>query len=229
MVAVTTVEPVEGYKLRLIVNDGSKRVVDLTADLWVRWASRSATRPSSARSASTLSCGRSSGPTGSISTRTCSMVEARRTYRLRGRAAGRVATHRTNVLPDRHPGPAAISARSPSWQRRRRHGAVREPARRPLPRWTHGTRKGDVRRQAAVAGHLRPDVRRLANTRELASEREALAFVRRRYPVAPRTLPARWCSTGGLAATMESTMIDSEVRVKWLLSSGAESGVDLAR
>jgi Protein of unknown function (DUF2442) len=34
MVAVTTVEPLDGYKLRLIFDDGSKRVVDLTADLW---------------------------------------------------------------------------------------------------------------------------------------------------------------------------------------------------
>ena len=34
MVAVTTVEPLDGYKLRLIFNDGSQRVVDLTADLW---------------------------------------------------------------------------------------------------------------------------------------------------------------------------------------------------
>jgi len=79
------------------------------------------------------------------------------------RAAGRVAAHRTNVLPDRHPGPAAISARGPSWQRGRRHGAVREPAPRPRPRWTHRTRKGGVRRQACVAGHLRPDVRRFGD------------------------------------------------------------------
>jgi len=34
MVAVTTVEPLGGYKLSLIFDDGSKRVVDLTADLW---------------------------------------------------------------------------------------------------------------------------------------------------------------------------------------------------
>jgi Protein of unknown function (DUF2442) len=34
MVAVTTVEPLDGYKLRLIFDDGSRRVVDLTADLW---------------------------------------------------------------------------------------------------------------------------------------------------------------------------------------------------
>jgi Protein of unknown function (DUF2442) len=34
MIAVTTVEPLDGYKLRLIFDDGSKRVVDLTDDLW---------------------------------------------------------------------------------------------------------------------------------------------------------------------------------------------------
>jgi hypothetical protein len=34
MVAVTTVEPVDHYKLRVIFDDGSKRIVDLTADLW---------------------------------------------------------------------------------------------------------------------------------------------------------------------------------------------------
>lgn len=34
VVALTTVEPLDGYKLRLIFDDGSQRVVDLTADLW---------------------------------------------------------------------------------------------------------------------------------------------------------------------------------------------------
>jgi Protein of unknown function (DUF2442) len=34
MVAVTTVEPLDGYKLRLIFDDGSKRIVELTDDLW---------------------------------------------------------------------------------------------------------------------------------------------------------------------------------------------------
>jgi hypothetical protein len=33
MVAVTTVESLDGYKLRLIFDDGSKRIVDLAADL----------------------------------------------------------------------------------------------------------------------------------------------------------------------------------------------------
>lgn len=55
----------------------------------VRWVSRSVTRASSARSAPTRSCGRSSRPTGSTSTRTCSTVEARRTYRLRRPSSGR--------------------------------------------------------------------------------------------------------------------------------------------
>ena len=69
-------------------------------------ASRSATRPSSARSASTQSCGRSSGPTGPTSTRTCSTVEARRTYRLRARArrAAWRPIERT-YSRTRHPGP----------------------------------------------------------------------------------------------------------------------------
>jgi hypothetical protein len=34
MVAVTAVEPLEGHSLRLTFDDGSERVVDLTADLW---------------------------------------------------------------------------------------------------------------------------------------------------------------------------------------------------
>lgn len=34
MVAVTIVDPLDGYKLSLIFDDGNKRVVDLTADLW---------------------------------------------------------------------------------------------------------------------------------------------------------------------------------------------------
>jgi len=61
------------------------------------------------------------------------------------RAAGRVAAHRTNVLPDRHPGPVAISARGPSWQRRRRHDAVRDP------RAAHGL-AGPIAREREVYG-----------------------------------------------------------------------------
>jgi Protein of unknown function (DUF2442) len=34
MLAVTTVEHLDGYKLRLIFDDGSERVVDLADDLW---------------------------------------------------------------------------------------------------------------------------------------------------------------------------------------------------
>jgi hypothetical protein len=34
MVAVTQVEPLDGYKLRLGFDDGSERVVDLTDTLW---------------------------------------------------------------------------------------------------------------------------------------------------------------------------------------------------
>jgi hypothetical protein len=34
MVAVTHVEPLEGYKLRLGFDDGTERVVDLTDTLW---------------------------------------------------------------------------------------------------------------------------------------------------------------------------------------------------
>ena len=34
MVAVTAVEPLADYKLRLTFDDGSERVVDLTEDLW---------------------------------------------------------------------------------------------------------------------------------------------------------------------------------------------------
>jgi hypothetical protein len=36
MVAVTTVESLDGDKLRLIFDDGSKRIVDLATDMRVR-------------------------------------------------------------------------------------------------------------------------------------------------------------------------------------------------
>ena len=34
MVAVTNVEPLDGYRLRLWFDDGTERAVDLTDDLW---------------------------------------------------------------------------------------------------------------------------------------------------------------------------------------------------
>ncbi len=111
----------------------------------VRWASRSATRPSSARSASTRSCERSSGPTGSTSTRTCTTVEARRTYRLR-RPSSRPRSGPPN---ERAPGPAygprCHLCPRPSWRRCRRHDAFREAAA------AHGL-AGPIAREGEVYG-----------------------------------------------------------------------------
>jgi Protein of unknown function (DUF2442) len=143
MVAVTTVESLDGYKLRLIFDDGSKRVVDLTADAWgpmgerlrdpavfhqvrVDPELRTIVWPNGFDLDPDVLHGRSSQDVSPAAP-----------------AAGLIAARRTNVLPDRHPGPSAISARGPSWQRRRRHDAVRERRRRR----THRTRKGGVRRQ----------------------------------------------------------------------------------
>jgi hypothetical protein len=86
MVAVTHVEPLEGYTLRLCFDDGSERVVDLSDVLWARWANRSAKPTTSDAFASILSCGRSSGPTGSIWTpmfSTATMSPRRQSIRLR--------------------------------------------------------------------------------------------------------------------------------------------------
>ena len=164
MVAVTTVESLDGNKLRLIFDDGSKRIVDLAADMWGPMSEplcdpavfrqvrvdpelRTIVRPNGSDLDPDVLHGRSSPDVSPAAPE----------------PASRVAAHRTNVLPDPASGPAAISAHGPSWQQRRRHEAVRKPARRPRPRWTHRTRKGGLRRKACLAGHLRPEVRRFGD------------------------------------------------------------------
>jgi hypothetical protein len=83
MVAVTTVEPLGGYKLSLIFDDGSKRVVDLTADLWGPMG-EPLRDPSVFRQVRVDPELRTIvWPNGFDLDPTCSTVEARRTYRLR--------------------------------------------------------------------------------------------------------------------------------------------------
>ena len=78
MVAVTAVEPLADYTLRLSFDDGSERVVDLADELWGPMGEPLGIQPTSDRSASTPRSGRSSGRTGSTSTPMCCTAVARR-------------------------------------------------------------------------------------------------------------------------------------------------------
>ena len=146
MVAVTTIEPLDGYQLRLIFNDGSERVVDLTADLW--------------------------GPMGEPLRDPAVFRQVRVDPELRtivwpngfdldpdvlhnrssqdvspdARAAGRVAAHRTNVLPTGIGPRCHLGARSELATAVVVMTRSAKPARHPRPRRTHRTRKGGVRR-----------------------------------------------------------------------------------
>ena len=78
----------------------------------------------------------------------------------RSKLAGTEDRLRRPSSPPRSSGPSNEHAPGPaSGARPSSRHAVREPARRPRP-LNHRTRKTGVRPQAAVAGHLRPDMRR---------------------------------------------------------------------
>jgi hypothetical protein len=230
MLAVTAVEALAEYALRLTFDDGSERVVDLADELWGPRASRFAIQPTFGRSALTPNSGPSSGPTASTSTPTCSAVGARRTSLPRRPSSRPLSGTSDRSRAGAGAGAAAALAAIRKRPSNRQPALVREVSREPRFSCDHNAssrrhrtrraKKAGIRRSAGRRPSCGCDVHGFGEEERPRRTACSLAFVAARVP--PRCRHQRMRPSGRAAVCCWVCLIAKATRSS-SLGSGAHT------